>query len=119
MHVAATNPLALTAEEVDAGAVAREKDIFAAQARESGKPENIIEKMVEGRMRKFYEEVVLLKQAFVMDPDRTIEQVLADASKELGTPVEISGFARMALGEGVEKKSEDFAAEVAAATGQS
>ena len=82
--------------------------MFAEQARASGKPENIVEKMVEGRMRKFFEEVVLLKQSFVMDPDRTIEKVLADAEAEVGAPVEIAGFVRMALGEGVEKKEEDF-----------
>ncbi|MEX4007984.1 translation elongation factor Ts [Neoaquamicrobium sediminum] len=115
MHVAATNPLALTAEEVDAGAVAREKDIFAAQARESGKPENIIEKMVEGRMRKFYEEVVLLKQAFVLNPDMTVEQALKAAEKDIGAEARISGFVRFALGEGIEKEESDFAAEVAAA----
>jgi elongation factor Ts len=115
MHVAATNPLALTPEEVDPAAVAREKEIFAAQARESGKPENIIEKMVEGRMRKFFEEVVLLKQAFVMNPDLTVEAALTEAEKEIGAPAKITGFARFALGEGVEREESDFAAEVAAA----
>jgi elongation factor Ts len=115
MHVAATNPLALTPEEVDPAAVAREKEIFAAQARESGKPENIIEKMVEGRMRKFFEEVVLLKQAFVMNPDLTVEAALKEAEKEIGAPAKITGFARFALGEGVEREESDFAAEVAAA----
>jgi elongation factor Ts len=115
MHVAATNPLALTADEVDPTAVAREKDIFAAQARESGKPENIIEKMVEGRMRKFYEEVVLLKQAFVLNPDLTVEQALKAAEKDIGAEAKITGFVRFALGEGIEKEESDFAAEVAAA----
>lgn len=115
MHVAATNPLATTAEEVDSAAVEREKDIFSAQARESGKPENIIEKMVEGRLRKFYEEVVLLKQAFVLNPDVTVEQALKDAEKEIGAPAKLTGFVRFALGEGVEKEESDFAAEVAAA----
>jgi len=115
MHVAATSPLALTAEEVDPAAVAREKEIFSTQARESGKPENIIEKMVEGRMRKFYEEVVLLKQAFVMNPDVTVEQALKEAEKEIGAPAKITGFVRFALGEGIEKEETDFAAEVAAA----
>lgn len=115
MHVAAASPLALTPEEVDASAVAREKDIFAAQARESGKPENIIEKMVEGRMRKFFEEVVLLKQAFVLNPDLTVEAALKAAEKEIGAPAKITGFVRFALGEGVEKEETDFAAEVAAA----
>ena len=115
MHVAATNPLALTAEEVDAAAVEREKAIFADQARQSGKPENIIEKMVEGRLRKFYEEVVLLKQAFVMNPDVTVEKALKDAEKDIGAPAKITGFVRFALGEGIEKEESDFAAEVAAA----
>jgi len=122
MHVAAGAPaiaVSVDVDGVDAAIADKEREVFADQARASGKPDNIVEKMVEGRMRKFYEEVVLLKQAFVMDPDRTIEQVLADTAKELGTSVEISGFVRMALGEGVEKKEEDFAAEVAAATGQS
>ena len=115
MHVAATNPLALTAEEVDPAAVAREKAIFSDQARESGKPENIIEKMVEGRLRKFYEEVVLLKQNFVLNPDVTVEQALKDAEKQIGAPATLTGFVRFALGEGIEKEETDFAAEVAAA----
>ncbi|MBA9082392.1 MULTISPECIES: translation elongation factor Ts [Bartonella] len=115
MHIAATNPLALTAKDVDASAVEREKAIFSDQARQSGKPENIIEKMVEGRMRKFYEEVVLLSQAFVMNPDVTVEAALKDAEKTIGAPATITGFIRFALGDGVEKEETDFAAEVAAA----
>jgi len=115
MHVAATNPLALTAEEVDSAAVEREKAIFSDQARQSGKPENIIEKMVEGRMRKFFEEVVLLSQAFVMNPDQTVEAALKEAQKDIGAPAKIVGFVRFALGEGIEKQETDFAAEVAAA----
>ncbi len=115
MHVAATNPMALSVDELDQAAVARERDIFAEQARTSGKPENIIEKMVEGRLRKFYEEVVLLKQAFVIDPDVTVEQALKDAEKEIGAPAKITGFVRFALGEGVDRQESDFAAEVAAA----
>lgn len=122
MHIAAGSPavaVSVDVDGVDSALADKEREVFADQARQSGKPEQIIEKMVEGRMRKFYEEVVLLKQAFVMDPDRTIEQVLADASKEFGASVEITGFVRMALGEGVEKgPQEDFAAEVAAATGK-
>jgi elongation factor Ts len=114
MHVAATNPLALTEAEVDPAAVAREKEIFSDQARQSGKPENIIEKMVEGRLRKFYEEVVLLKQAFVINPDLTVEKALKEAEKEIGAPAQITGFIRFALGEGIEKEASDFAAEVAA-----
>ncbi|MEK1890461.1 MAG: translation elongation factor Ts [Phyllobacterium sp.] len=115
MHVAATNPLALTASEVDPAAVEREKAIFADQARQSGKPENIIEKMVDGRMRKFYEEVVLLSQAFVINPDLTVEAALKEAEKSIGAPAKITAFARFALGEGIEKEESDFAAEVAAA----
>jgi|SRR5690606_4187337 len=118
MHVAATNPLALTAEEIDPAVVAREKDIFAEQARASGKPEAIIEKMVEGRLRKFYEEVVLLKQSFVLNPDLTVEKALKEAEKEIGAPGKITGFVRFALGEGIEKETSDFAADVAAAVKQ-
>jgi elongation factor Ts len=118
MHVAATSPLALTVEEVDPAAVERERAIFSEQAAASGKPPQVIEKMIEGRIRKFYEEVVLLKQAFVMNPDQTIEQLLAEQSKTLGAPIKLVGFARLALGEGVEKKTDDFAGEVAALTGQ-
>lgn len=115
MHVAATNPLSLTPEEIDPAVVAREKDIYSDQARQSGKPEAIIEKMVEGRLRKFYEEVVLLKQAFVINPDVTVEKALKDAEKEIGAPAKITAFVRFALGEGIEKETSDFAAEVAAA----
>ncbi|AZO08021.1 MULTISPECIES: translation elongation factor Ts [unclassified Mesorhizobium] len=115
MHVANSNPVALTAEEVDPALVEREKAIFSDQARQSGKPEAIIEKMVEGRLRKFYEEVVLLKQAFVLNPDVTVEKALKDAEKEIGAPAKITGYVRYALGEGIEKEETDFAAEVAAA----
>ncbi|RWL49001.1 MAG: elongation factor Ts [Mesorhizobium sp.] len=115
MHVAATNPVALSAEEVDPALVEREKAIFSDQARQSGKPEAIIEKMVEGRLRKFYEEVVLLKQAFVLNPDITVEKALKDAEKEIGAPAKITAYLRYALGEGIEKETTDFAAEVAAA----
>ena len=115
MHVAATNPLALTSAEVDPVAVEREKSIFADQARQSGKPENIIEKMVDGRMRKFYEEVVLLSQAFVINPDLTVAAALKEAEKTIGAPAKITAFVRFALGEGIEREESDFAAEVAAA----
>ena len=118
MHVAATSPLALNTEELDPAVVEREKTVFSEQARDSGKPENIIEKMVEGRLRKFYEEVTLVKQAFVINPDQTVEQAVEGLAKEIGTEVKLSGFVRFALGEGIEKKEEDFAAEVAAASGQ-
>ena len=116
MHVAATNPLALTAEDLDPAAVERERAIFTEQARASGKPEAIIEKMVEGRLRKFYEEVALLKQTFVIDPDLTVEQARRRRRKRtIGAPIKITGFARYALGEGIDKETTDFAAEVAAA----
>jgi len=114
MHVAATNPMSLDVDALDPAAVEREKAIFSDQARQSGKPENIIEKMVEGRLRKFYEEVVLLKQAFVLNPDITVEKALKDAEKEIGAPAKLTGFVRFALGEGIEKEVSDFAAEVAA-----
>ncbi|EAU42780.1 translation elongation factor Ts protein [Fulvimarina pelagi HTCC2506] len=118
MHVAATNPLALSPDEVDADVAEREKAIFSDQARASGKPENIIEKMVEGRMRKFYEEVVLLKQAFVINPDTTVEKALEEAAKDAGGKAKITGYVRFALGEGIEREESDFAAEVAAAAGR-
>ncbi|MEO1040359.1 MAG: translation elongation factor Ts [Pseudomonadota bacterium] len=117
MHVAAGSPapaLALDVDELDQTVIAKEREVFADQARASGKPENIIEKMVEGRLRKFYEEVVLLKQAFVLDPDKSVEAALKAAEADIGAPIECTGFVRMVLGEGVEKKEEDFAAEVAA-----
>lgn len=113
MHVAATNPQAVTVEGLDPEVVARERDILAEQARASGKPEAIVQKMVEGRLRKFYEEAVLLEQAFVIDPDRRVREVLAAFEKETGRPAEVVAFVRMALGEGVGKPESDFAAEVA------
>lgn len=117
MHVAATQPQSLSTDDLDPAAIEREKAIFTEQALESGKPAQVVEKMVEGRIRKFFEEVVLLKQAFVMNPDQTIEQLVAETAKTLGTPVTITGFTRLALGEGVEKKVDDFAAEVASMMG--
>jgi elongation factor Ts len=120
MHVAAASPaaaVALTQDEVDPAIVDKEREVFSDQARQSGKPENIIEKMVEGRLRKFYEEVVLLKQSFVFDPDKSVEAAVKAAEADAGAPIEITGFVRMVLGEGVEKKEEDFAAEVAAISG--
>ena len=117
MHIAATSPLALTTEEVDPAAVERERAIFSEQAAASGKPPGVVEKMVEGRLRKFYEEVVLLKQSFVMEPDLTVEQYVAKAAKDGGFSAKVTGFVRLALGEGVEKPKDDFAAEVASMTG--
>ena len=115
MHVAAASPLSVSVDDLDPDVIARERSILVEQARESGKPEEIIEKMVEGRLRKYYQEVVLLEQTFVVDGERTVSKVLKDASQETGTPVELAGFARLVLGEGVEKEETDFAAEVAAA----
>ena len=112
MHIAASAPKFLDVASVDPDAVAHEKAIYSEQAKASGKPEAIIEKMVEGRIRKYYEEVVLMEQAYIMDPDKKVKDILADASKNLGTPVELTGYVRYALGEGIEKKNEDFAAEV-------
>lgn len=112
MHIAAAAPQALDIDSMDKAAVEHEKSIYSEQARQSGKPENIIEKMIEGRIRKFYEEVVLLEQAYIMDPDKKVKDVIAEASKELGAPIELKGYVRFALGEGIEKKQEDFAAEV-------
>jgi len=115
MHVAATNPASLDVDSLDPTAVARERAVLTEQARESGKPDNVIEKMIDGRIRKFYEEVVLVKQAFVINPDLTVEAALKAAEKDIGAPARISGFVRFALGEGIEKEESDFAAEVAAA----
>lgn len=114
MHIAAASPLALSEADLGADVLERERLIFSEQAKESGKPENVIEKMVEGRIRKFMGEVVLLKQSFVMDPDKTIEKLLAEESKTLGVPVAITAFERFVIGEGIEKEVTDFAAEVAA-----
>ncbi len=115
MHIAATNPLATRKEDMDPALVERERNVLIAEARESGRPENIIEKMVEGRIRKFYEEVVLLSQAFVINPDDTVEKAVKAAEADVGAPITVVGFLRFALGEGIEKEESDFAAEVAAA----
>jgi elongation factor Ts len=103
MHIAAASPLAVDADRIDPETLRRERAIFAEQARESGKPDNIIEKMVEGRMRKFYEESVLLKQAFVMDTEEAVEAVLNAAAKDVGAPVTVTDFVAFRLGEGIEK----------------
>jgi elongation factor Ts len=118
MHVAAANPQALTIAQVDPTALERERAVLAEQSRASGKPEEIIAKMVEGRLRKFYEEVVLLEQTYVIDGESTVKAALAAAAKEIGAPVEIKAFHRMALGEGIQREQKDFAAEVAAQLGR-
>lgn len=117
MHVAATNPLALTADDIDPAVVEREKAVFTEQAKESGKPDAVIEKMVQGRLAKFFKEQVLLKQQFVIDTEKTVEQAVEGAAKDAGKPIKVAGFVRFALGEGIEKGECDFAAEVAAAAG--
>ncbi len=120
LHAAATSPLSLSVDDLDPAAVEREKAIFTEQAIASGKPPQVAEKMVEGRIRKFYEEAVLLKQAYVREPEITVEQLVERAAKESGAPAKVVGFVRLALGEGVEKKDGgDFAAEVAAMAGAS
>ena len=114
MHVAATNPLAMKEEEVPADVADRERAVYLEEAKESGKPQEIAEKMVVGKMKKFFKESVLLSQSFVINPDITVEQALKEAEGSVGAPIEMKGFVRLALGEGVEKEEEDFAAEVAA-----
>jgi len=115
MHIAATSPLALTTADLDQDLVAKERKALKDEAIESGKPEAIVDKMVEGRMVKFFKESVLMTQMFVMDPDRNIEKVVADEAAALGTDVKMTGYIRMEVGDGIEKKEENFAAEVAAA----
>ena len=117
MHVAATNPQSLSIESLDKAAVERERNVLADQARASGKPEEIIAKMLEGRLRKFYEEVVLLEQVYIIDGESKVSKVIAEAAKTVGAPVKLVGFKRFALGEGIEKAQTDFAAEVAATAG--
>jgi elongation factor Ts len=117
MHVAAANPQSVSVETLDPASVARERNILLEQARASGKPENILEKMVEGRLKKFYEESVLLEQIFVVDGENRVGKVVAEAEKKIGAPIKVAGFLRFALGEGIQKAQADFAAEVAAAAG--
>ena len=112
MHIAATSPASLSEKDLDPAVIEREKNVLTEQARESGKPEGVIEKMIVGRMNKFFEEVTLLKQKFVLDPDVSV----GEAAKKAG--VEVVGFARLAVGEGIEKEVEDFAAEVAKTAGR-
>lgn len=113
MHVAAARPEALSVDEIDTAALDRERNVLSEQARASGKPEEIIAKMVDGRLRKYYEEVVLLEQIFVVDGESKVKDIVAKAAKDLGTDVKLSGFVRYQLGEGIEKEADDFAAEVA------
>ena len=117
MHIAAAFPQALTAEDLDAEVIERERKVAAEKAAESGKPENVQEKMVEGAVKKYAKENALLSQVFVMDNKTPIADVVAAAGKEAGTPIVLSDYVRFQLGEGIEKEESDFAAEVAAAAG--
>jgi elongation factor Ts len=119
MHIAFANPQSLDVDGLDKTVVERERAVLTEQAKESGKPPQVIEKMVEGRLRKFYEEVVLLAQAFVHDPETTVAKAVAEAEKAAGAPIKITGFYRYALGEGIDRPDSDFAAEVAAAASHS
>lgn len=118
MHVASANPQALDAASLDPAAVKREKDVLADKFRQQGKPENVIEKIVESGLKTFYKEVCLVEQPFIFDDKKSVAQALKDAEGKVGGPVKITGYVRYALGEGIEKKEADFAAEVAAAAGQ-
>jgi elongation factor Ts len=118
MHVAAANPQTLTIAEVSSEMLDRERAILTEQAIASGKPPGIIEKMVDGRIRKYYEEVVLLEQLYVIDGETKVSQVIENAATDIGAPVQLTGFIRYALGEGIEKEQGDFAAEVAAQLGK-
>ena len=108
----------MSQEDVEVDALEREREILAEQARESGKPEEIVQKMVNGRMRKFFEEVCLLEQIFVIDGETKVAKALEDAANNAGAPVSVAGFIRYELGEGIEKETTDFAAEVAATAGE-
>jgi elongation factor Ts len=118
MHIASSNPVAVDAAGVDPAVIKREKDILADKFRQQGKPENMIEKIVESGLKTFYKEQTLLDQPFIFDDKKSVSQALKEAEGKLGGPVKITGFVRYALGEGIDKQESDFAAEVAAAAGQ-
>lgn len=113
MHIAASSPLALNSSALDQNTVAREKSVLAEKAAQSGKPPQVIEKIVESGLKTYYKEVCLLDQSFVIDPSKTIAQALKEAEGRLNAPIEIAGYLRFALGEGIEKQESDFASEVA------
>jgi elongation factor Ts len=117
MHIAAANPQSLSTKDLDQSLVERERTVLTEQAAGSGKPADIIAKMVEGRIRKFYQEVVLLEQTFVIDGETQVGKAVEKAAKDAGAPIEVTGFVRFQLGEGIEKKADDFAAEVAKMAG--
>jgi elongation factor Ts len=118
MHIAAANPLAVESKGIDAASIERERGILAEKARASGKPDNVIEKIVDSGLKSFYKEVSLVDQPFVHDPSKTVAQALKETEGKAGGPIAIKGFVRYALGEGIEKQEQDFAAEVAAAGGK-
>src|ERR1700709_2686015 len=118
MHVAAANPQALDPAGLDPAVVKREKDVLADKYRQQGKPENVIEKIVESGLKTYYKEVCLLEQAFIHDSGKSVAQAVKEAEGKVGAPIKVTGFVRYALGEGIEKQTSDFAAEVAAASGQ-
>ena len=116
MHIAAANPLAVTAEELDKTVIERERAIYTEQALATGKPKEIVDKMVEGRLRKeYFQQVVLMQQVWVLDGKETVDKVVKAQEKTVGAPIKVKGFVRYALGEGIDKKTDDFAAEVAKA----
>jgi elongation factor Ts len=115
MHVAAANPQAVDAAGLDKATIERERGVLADKARATGKPDNVVEKIVESGLKTFYKEVTLLDQAFVHDPAKSVAQALRESEGQAGAPIKVSAFLRFALGEGVEKQEQDFAAEVAAA----
>lgn len=117
MHIAAANPQSLDVESLDPTAVERERAVLAEQAGGSGKPADIVAKMVEGRLRKFYQDVVFLEQTFVLDGETPVKKAVENVAKEIGAPIKVTGFVRYGLGEGVDKKADDFAAEVARMAG--
>ena len=119
MHIAASSPQAIDPTGLDPAVVQREKDVLAEKFKAQGKPANVIEKIVESGLKTFYKEVCLLDQPFIHDPDKSVAQALKEAEGKVGGPIKVAGFVRYALGEGIEKQESDFAAEVAAAAGQS
>lgn len=117
MHIAATNPQGLDGNSIDPAVVERERAVLADKARASGKPDNVIEKIVESGIKTFFKEVTLVDQPFVHDPSKTVAQAVNEAGKAAGAPIALKGYLRFGLGEGIEKETSDFAAEVAAAAG--
>jgi elongation factor Ts len=117
MHVAAARPQAVTVDSLDAATLQRERAIYAEQARGGGKPDNIVDKIVEGRLRKFYEEAVLLEQAFVIDPDLKVADAIDRVAEETGSSIAVTGFVRFVLGEGLSGPSPNLAEEVAQLAG--